>query len=408
MNILFIHKNFPGQFKYISLILANQPGNRVVFITEEDQLELKGIEKRIYKYTEEVSEDCHPYLEHFEKTVRLGRIVATEAMKLKKEGFKPDVIYGISGWGSTLFVKDIFPDVPFISYCEWFTKENSPEAAFDNTEIIDEDKPIISCGNSHLLSDLVASDLVICPTLWQKAQFPKEFQYKIQAIHEGIDTQTCHPDANAKFLIRDKNLELSLKDEVITYGTQGMELYRGFPQFMEAASIIQKKRPNAHIIIAGVDRTCYGPAPEHGTYKENALKKFKYDMNRLHFVGKLSFYDFINFLQISSAHVYATYPYILSWSMLNAMATGCCLVASNSPPVIEVVQDNYNGLLYDFFNVNQLVEKIEYALDNKEKMQEIRNNARQTIIEKYDLIKLAALQINIITSFANKAKGEQQ
>lgn len=404
MNILFIHRNFPGQFKYLSLIYANQPNNRVVFLTEENVLQLNGIEKHVYKVDKTVYKDCHPYLNYFESAVVQGQAVASEAYKLKKQGFKPDLIYGISGWGSTIFIKDIFPDVPFISYCEWFTKVDSPELAFEGRTISDDDKPKITCGNTHLLSDLVAANAVVCPTQWQKSQFPKAFHNKIHVIHEGIDTQKCKPGINAKLLIKDKNIELSANDEVITYGTRGMELYRGFPQFMEAASKLQKKRPNAHIVIAGTDKVCYGPVPEKGTYKQNALKEFDFDMNRLHFIGELSFNEFVNFLQISSVHVYLTYPYILSWSMLNAMSTGCCVVASNTQPVLEVIQDNQNGLLFDFFNIDQQVEKIEYALDNKDKMQTIRANARQTILDRYDLVKQVALQASLINSLIMKGK----
>lgn len=402
MNILFIHRNFPAQFKYIALVYANQPGNRVVFITEEDQLQLNGIEKCVYKVDRKVSSNCHPNLVHYEEAIIIGQSVAEAAIRLKHQGFKPDIIYGFSGWGSPLFIKDVFPDVPFISYCEWYGNADGPETAFD-ARVVEEDKrPFIRCGNTNSIMDLISCDAAVSPTQWQKSQFPKEFQDKIQVIHDGIDTETCKPDSDAKFLIKDKNLELSTKDEVITYGTRGMELYRGFPQFMEAVETLQKKRPNVHVVIAGADLTCYGPKPDKGTYKENALKKLKLDMQRLHFVGTLSFYDFINFMQISSAHVYATYPYILSWSLLNAMAVGCPIIASNTQPVLEVIQDNYNGLLYDFFNVNQMVEKIEYALDNKEKMQELRNNARQTILDKYDLRKLLAQQMTLVNSLAKK------
>jgi glycosyltransferase involved in cell wall biosynthesis len=398
LNILFIHKSFPGQFKYLSLVLSSFPNHNVTFITEDNILQLKGINKIVYKPEQIVSSNCHRYLRYYEKAVIVGEAVASTAVKLKDQGYKPDVIYGFSGWGATLFLKDIFPDVPLISYCEWFANADGPETAFDGHVFDEENRKIIRCGNSALLSDLCSCDAAITPTQWQKQQFPKEFHHKISVIHEGIDTETCKPDNNAKFLITDKGLVLSSKEEVITYGTRGMELYRGFPQFMAMVSKLQKKRPNVHIVVAGEDAIFYSPKLGDETCKESTLKKYDYDANRLHFVGTVSFIEYIKLLQISSVHVYLTYPYILSWSILNAMAAGCCIIASDTQPVLEVVKDNYNGLLFDFHNIEQLTQKVEYALDNRDKMQEIRNNARQTILDNYDLKKLLLQQITFIDS----------
>jgi len=204
-------------------------------------------------------------------------------------------------------------------------------------------------------------------------------------------------------LIKDKNIELRAQDEVITYGTKGMERYRGFPQFMEAAAKILKRRPNAHVVIAGTDATYYSPKLPNGTYKELMLKKLNLDMKRVHFVGVLNFNDYVKFLQISSAHVSSTFPYVLSWSILDAMSVCCPIIASNTAPVTEVVKDNYNGLLFDFFDVNQLVEKIEYSLDNKDKMDKIRVNARQTVLDNYDLRKVLPQQISLINSLIHKS-----
>lgn len=406
MNILFLHKNFPAQFKYLCLVLAQSPNNKVVFITEETALQVPNITKVNYTVNKTVTKNAHPYTSRFESHILEGQAVAAAAMRLKRQGFEPDVIYGHSGWGATMFMKDVFPNTPLISFCEWYGYADGPETAFDGRVVTYDAREEIRCSNADLLIDLVACDFAVCPTQWQKEQFPKEFHHKIQVLHDGIDVETCHPDANATFLIKDKNLELSAKDEILTYGTRGMELYRGFPQFMEAAEKLLKKRPNLHVVIAGDDITCYGPKLEGTTYKTQMLKKLDLDMNRVHFIGTLNFYDYVKFLQISTAHVYATYPYVLSWSMLNAMAAGCCLIASNTQPVVEMVQDNFNGLLYEFFNVDQLIEKVEYALDNREKVQVIRDNARKTIEEKYDLRKLLVQQLSMLTVLAQqKNKG---
>lgn len=397
MNILFIHKNFPTQFQYLAIILANDPNNTVSAITHEIEKDLKGVNILTYKINNEPCKNTHPYLQSYENTMLHGQAVADVLSGMKAKGFKPDIIYGFSGWGSTMFVKDIYPDVPLLSYCEWFYNAAGADLGFNGRILNEDERAQLRCKNSHFLVDLYSCDACITPIYWQKSQFPIEFQDKIKVIHEGIDVDRCQPDKNAKFIIKEKKLELTAQDEVVTYGTRGMEPYRGFPQFMEAAEKLLKRRPNAHIVIAGLDKTFYSPSPKE-TYKNLMLRNLKLDMRRVHFVGGLSFIDFVKLLQISSAHVYLTYPFVLSWSLLNAMATGCCIIASNTQPVLEVMKDNYNGLLIDFFDVNQLVEKIEYALDNQDKMQIIRENARKIIVENYALMKLLPQQINYIQS----------
>ena len=217
-------------------------------------------------------------------------------------------------------------------------------------------------------------------------------------LHDGVDTDFCTPKEDVKFVIEDKNLTLTKADEVVTYATRGMEEYRGFPQFMEAISILQKKRPNMQVVIAGEDRVCYGPQLVGTTYKKLMLEKLDLDLSRIHFVGSLIFNKYVDLLRISSAHVYATYPFVCSWSLLDAMSCACPIVASKTEPVTEFMTDNKTGLLFDFFNINQEVEKIEYALDNKEEMKEYGNNARQVILKSYQLKELLPQQINYIKS----------
>lgn len=406
LNILFMHSSFPGQFKYLSLYLSRMQHHRVTFITGDQNLELEGIDKIIYRPEQTISSNSHRLLQYYEKAIVVGDAAASEALKLREQGYKPDVIYGYSGSGVTLFIKDIFPDVPLISFCEWFLNADGPEAAFDEYLCDADDRIKIRCAYSGMLSDLCFCDSAVTSTHWQKRQFPEMFQRKINVIHEGIDTDTCKPDFGAEFYIRDKHLVLGSGDEVVTYGTRGMELYRGFPQFMEMVSKLQKKRPNVHVVVAGEDATFYGPPRCGDTWKEIMLKKFDYDMNRLHFVGTLPFSEYIKLLQISSVHVYLTYPYILSWSVLNAMATGCCVVASDTPPVLEVMKDNINGLLVQFHDVEQLTQKVEHVLNHRDQMKRIRYNARQTVLEHFDIRNLLNRQVllidNVIKEFHTK------
>lgn len=398
MKILFLHRSFPSQFKFMAIALSVDPNNSVMFITNDKETELAGITKYYYDVPAQGASDCHPYLRKYETDILHGQAAAKVAQGIKKQGIKPDIIVGHS-WGTSLFIKEVFPEVPFICYVEWFNKmENSTVDFGDNKPTIDE-KAMLKCNNTRVLADLCNCDGAITPTNWQKAQFPKEFQDKIKVIYDGVDTHLCKPDPSASFTIKDSNLTLTVKDEVITYATRGLEPMRGFPQFMEAVEKLLIKRPNAHFVIAGNDAVTYGKKLEKGTYKELMLNKLKIDMNRVHFVDKLPYEEYLKLLQISSVHVYLTYPFILSWSFIDAMSTGCCIVGSKTPPVMEFMEDDKNGLLVDFFNVGELVEKVQYALDNEEKMQEIRSNARQTIIDKYSLEVCLSEQIMYVFSF---------
>lgn len=415
MNILFIHRSFMGQFKYLATVLSLDPKNTVMFLTEDDEYQVQGIKKIVY--TSKTKPSNNKYLNNYESALERAISAAKKAEEIKSQGFKPDVIYGFAGWGSSMLIKDVFPDVPFICYCEWFVNPTGANIEFDGTVLNLEEKAALRCNNAHVLTTLSLADAAISPTQWQKNQFPKEFHDKISVIHDGVDTGLFMPDENVKFIVKSKmengvgqalhdskqanppalpeTLEFTTNDEIITYGTRGFEPTRGFPQFMEAVEKLLKSRPNAHVLIAGDNKVHYG-SQKNVDYKALMLKKLDLDMNRVHFVGTLPYAEYKKFLQVSSVHIYLTYPFVLSWSILDAMATGCCLVASKTEPVLEVIEDNYNGLLTDFFNVEQLVEKIEYALDNKNKIQEIRKNARQSVIEKYDLTKVLPQQIQAI------------
>lgn len=396
MNILFLHRNFPAQFRHISIELAKDPNNKVVFITNNDKLNLPNITKIIYKIKREVPKNCHRYLRFYEESIIHAQSTAEAALALKNQGFVPDIIYGHT-WGQTMFMKDVFPDVPLLCYFEWFYNAQGGDMGFDGKELNIDELAKLRCKNSHLLVDLYTCDAGICPTKWQKSQFPKKFNDHIKVLHDGVDTDFCVPNNEAKFTIKDKNLTLTAQDEVVTYATRGMEAYRGFPEFMRAADKLLKKRPNLQVVIGGEDRVCYGPQIVGTTYKKMMLKELpEMDLERVHFVGGLPFNEYVNLLQISSAHVYLTYPFVLSWSLLDAMSCGCAIVASNTAPVLEVMQDNYNGLLFDFYNINEQFEKIEYALDNKDTMEELRHNARKTIVDSYTLKDLLPKHIDFV------------
>lgn len=403
MNILFLHRNFPAQFRHVAIALAKDPNNKVVFITgREETPNIKGIQKFVYKTKRDVPKDAHNYLRFYEEAVINGQSTAEVAIQLKNKGFKPDIIVGHT-WGNTMFMKDIFPDVPLLCYFEWFYNSEGADIGFDGRKLNENDMAKTRCKNSHLLVDLYSCDAGISPTIWQRNQFPKEFHHKIKVMHDGVDAGFFVPNPDVTFKVPNSDVELSAKDEIITYATRGMEPYRGFPQFMQSVEKLLKVRPNAQILIGGEDRVCYGPKlPDNMTFKKMMLEKLDLDMSRVHFTGPLPYTEYLKLLQVSSAHVYLTYPFVLSWSLLEAMSVGCCIVGSNTKPVQEVIKDGHNGLLVDFYDVDSIVEKVGYVLDNQDKVQSLKGNARQTVIDRYDLRKLLPLHLEFIGKIANK------
>lgn len=391
-----MHRNFPAQFKFLVKELSKNPNNNVYFVTNnKDTPSYKNVHKIVYQLKREVPSNCHRYLRFYEESIIHAQAAAEALISLKDSGFTPDVIYGHT-WGSTLFVKDIFPEVPLICHFEWYYNAVGSDADFADNKLDVNAKAMLRCKNSHLLLDLANCDYGISPTQWQKSQFPKEFLSKITVLHEGIDTDQCKPSVSAEFLIKDKNIVLRTSDEILTYATRGMEAYRGFPEFMRMASKLQKSHPNMHTIIAGEDRVCYGPRLSDATFKEKMLKELDFDMRRTHFTGPLSYDEYIKLLQVSTVHVYLTYPFVLSWSLLEAMSCGCCVLASNTSPVLEVIQDGHNGLLADFFDINELCAKAKSVFKNREKYELIKQNARETIVKKYNLEDLIKEQINFL------------
>lgn len=390
MRYLFLHDNFPAQFPHVATALAKDKGNEVLFGTLRKEGELPGVRRINFKLNRRVNQNTHHYLQGLERAVITGEAVYRMCEQLKKEGFVPDVIYGHSGWGPPLFIKDVFPDSRLLCYFEWFYNTYGSDVDFDpNVPPTADDAARIRMKNSPVLLDLESCDRGITPTHWQHDQFPKEWKSKIDVLNDGFDTDLCKPSEGARLKIDRLGLDLSSVEELLTYTAWGMEPYRGFPQFLQAIAKLQKTRPNMHAVIVGEDRVVYGRKRSDGkTWKQEMLETLNLDETRIHFPGKLPHEELRKVYQASSAHIYLTRPFILSWSMMESMASGCLLIAADVPTVTEVITDNETGLLVDFFDADAIADKIEEALDNPKKMKPIRKNARQHILDHYSLKKI--------------------
>ena len=397
MRFLFLHSNFPAQFRHLAAALAKDPQHQVVLGTNRKEGSISGVFKALFEPSRQVSPQTHHYVRSLETAVLNGQAVYRTAQKLIAEGFIPDVVYGHSGWGPTLFMKDVFPKARLLCYFEWFYNATGSDCDFDPAmEFTIDDELRLRVRNSPILLDLYSCDKALSPTQWQRQQFPSEFQPKLKVLHDGVDTNFFKPNPGAKLVLPEIGLDLSHVDELVTYVARGMEPYRGFPQFMRSVAVIQKRRPNCHAVVVGEEGVFYGRAlPEGKTYKQLMLEELSdLDLSRLHFTGRLPYNQYLQVLQASSVHIYLTYPFVLSWSMLEAMSAGCLVLGSSTPPVMEVIRDGENGLLVDFFSPEAIADRVDEVMEQGDRMAQIRANARQTALDNYDLATLLPQHLN--------------
>ncbi|HDZ74555.1 MAG TPA: glycosyltransferase [Aurantimonas coralicida] len=383
-TLVFIHQNFPGQFRHLCRDLATQ--NRIFFITKNTQKRLAKVELLTYQPHRATTPNIHPYLTTIEDGILHGQAVARVLLKMQKQGVRPDIIIGHSGWGETQFVKDIFPDVPLLSYFEFFYSAHGADVGFDpEYPSTEELKFQLRSRNQLLLSCLESTDHGISPTWWQQSRFPSVFSSKIAVIHDGVDTAALVPADDPSVTLAN-GLTFDGSVPLVTFVARHLEPYRGFHVFMRAAERILARHPTAHIVIVGGDSTSYGKKPPDGeTYRARALKEVTIDEKRLHFVGWIEYDVFRKMLQVSDAHVYLTYPFVLSWSMIEAMSTGCLVIGSQTAPVEEVIRHEQNGLLVDFFDPESIASTVVEAISKPERYRAMRKAARRTAIDRYDL-----------------------
>lgn len=398
MKILFVHQNFPAQFGRLAAYLAKQPEYQIQYMTREDKIQFGDINKVLFREHRTATDNIHPYILPIENAVIQGQAVYKAAARLKAQGFIPDVIYGHSGFGATMFAKDVFPKSAFIGLFEWYFHSHGGVHGYDpDLPVTSDDECKIRTQNMTLLIDLTSCEAGVTSTHWQYQQFPAEFSSKLHVLHEGIDIGYFSPQPERKLVLADKKLNLTDAAEIITYVARGMEPVRGFPQFMQAMSQVMKRRKSCHVVVVGADRVAYGFKHASGkTYKELLLEAFPFDMNRLHFTGVLGYDDYRRVLQASTVHVYLTYPYILSWSMLEAMACGCTVVASATPPVQEVITHGENGILVDMLSIPKIVAGVEHALEDHALRTRLGKNARESTVINYDMHKLWPRHVELL------------
>jgi glycosyltransferase involved in cell wall biosynthesis len=393
MNILFVHQNFPGQFKFLAPALV-AAGHQVVGMTMQAARNdhWHGVKLFPYISTRGTTPNVHPWVSDFEtKTIR-GEACYRAALELRKAGFFPDVIIAHHGWGESLFLKEVWPNARLGIYCEFYYRSEGADVGFD-PEFPPKDVGEacrLRLKNLNNLLHFEVADAGISPTHWQASTFPEPFRSKITTVHDGIDTALIHPDPGIQLSLNGR-VSLRKTDEIITFVNRNLEPYRGYHIFMRSLPEILRRRPKARIMIVGGSGVSYGAKPEcGGSWKDIFIQEVRpsiadIDWARVHFLGNIPYETFLSLLKISTVHVYLTYPFVLSWSLLEAMSAGCSILASETAPVLEAIKQNETGRLVDFFDKAALIDNLCDLLDDTQTRHRLGETARLFAKKHYDL-----------------------
>ena len=401
MNLLFIHQNMPGQFRHVIARLLARGQDRIVCAGRRSDFAPPGIGRVTYSLLDTALAQPNLFLAPLEQAVRHGLQVARACEVLARNGFRPDLIVAHPGWGESLYVKEVFPAVPLLHYCEWFHASRGADVNFDPADQQGLDANCVTrTRNAPLLLGLQACDWGVSPTAWQKMRHPAEYQDRISVRFDGIDTTAAEPDSAASFAFPDGSVARA-GDEIVTYVARSLEPYRGFPSFIRALPAILRARPQARVAIVGGDEVSYGsPPPAHASWRQAMAQEIELDPLRVHFLGRIAPADYYRLLRVSAAHVYLTVPFVLSWSMLEAMASGCVVVGSATPPVQEAIEDGHNGVLVDFFSPEAIADRVIDVLANPSRYAAMRQAARWTALRRWSLDRCLPPWIGLLETLA--------
>lgn len=390
MKILFVHQNFPGQFLHLAPEMIKR-GHEVMALTDAVNTRKISIPHAKYAYTPQTVDAA---------ITRLGRnytvmsdravVVARAALSLRDDQkYVPDLIFAHSGWGESLFLKEVWPAAKLIVYAEFYYRGDGADVGFDHEfSKPNFDQVMISQGRAaYLTQSIVHADAALAPTHFQADTHPDLLRQRITVIHDGVDTKVLAPNPNATFALPNGK-SVAAGDEVLTFVNRNLEPYRGYHILMRALPEVLRARPNAQVILVGGDEVSYGqPAPAGSKWKDIFLDEVKdqLDLSRVHFMGKIPYPNFVSLLHVSRAHAYLTYPFVLSWSSIEAMAAGCHLVASNTAPVREAMAHGKTATLVDFFDVKAWSAALIDALAHPDQYQPLREAARKHAVNYYDL-----------------------
>ena len=388
MKILFVHQNFPGQFPHLAPALAAR-GHQVLALTDATNDRPSPV--RVVKYAHPASvQGGHPLGRPYDAMAQRGWQAARAARALRdRHGYSPDVILGHSGWGETMFLREIWPDAKLLVYAELMYRTRGQDVGFDPEVVPDSDQARIRtvARSAHLIQGLVQADAGLTPTRYQADSFPPELRAKLTVIHDGIDTARVRPDPAATLTLPGGRV-LRAGDEVLSYVSRSLEPYRGFHTLMRALPRVLAERPRAQAVLIGAEGVSYGSKPRNAaSWKQKLLAELgdRLPLDRVHFPGRVAYADYLSLLQVARVHCYLTYPFVLSWSLTEAMAAGAQIVASDTEPVRELIRDGQQGRLVPFHDREALESALIRALSGDPEAARRAAAARQVILDGYDL-----------------------
>ncbi|MBL8832418.1 MAG: glycosyltransferase family 4 protein [Rhodospirillales bacterium] len=397
-NILFLHQNFPGQYRDLAPALAAR-GHKVRSLSIRRNAPLDGVASEVYAPTRGTTRQAHPWAQDFETKILRGEACAQAIARMAQGGFVPDIVCANPGWGEAMFVKDVLPDARLHLYLEFFYPTRGGDTGFD-PEFAPDSVPARAHARSKRAAQLLsldAMDSAVSPMRWQRDTFPAVYRDRIATCFDGVDTGIVRPDPAA--VLEHEGRTFRAGQPIVTFVSRNLEPYRGYHVFMRALPKLLAEVPDAQVLIVGGDGVSYGAAPRDGV---SFRKRFydevadRIDQARVHFLGTVPYPTFLKVLQVSAAHAYLTYPFVLSWSMIEAMAAGCLVVGSRTGPVEEVIRDGENGRLVDFFDADELAGTLAKALRDPAGQRSLRERARATAIADYDLAACLARQIELV------------
>ena len=390
MNYLFIHQNFPGQFKFLAPALV-QAGHNVVGMTMEKRTPdvWQGVRMVRYGSARGSSPNIHPWVSDFETKVIRAEACFRAALKMKEQGFTPDAIIAHPGWGESMFLNEVWPQARIGIYCEFFYHTEGTDVGFDPEFPVTDpgDACRLRLKNVNNMLHFETAHAGISPTHWQASTFPEPFRSRIAVVHDGIDTQHVVPDPQVTLTLNNQR-KLTRADEIVTFVNRNLEPTRGYHIFMRALPQLLEQRPNARVMIVGGNDVSYGARPPKGkTYKDIYLAEVagRIDRSRVHFLGHIPYPQFLALLQLSTVHVYLTYPFVLSWSLIESMSAACAIVASDTAPVREAIEHDVTGRLVDFFDPAQLAGSVAALLADGAARERLGAAARARAVRDYDL-----------------------
>jgi glycosyltransferase involved in cell wall biosynthesis len=385
MHVLFVHQNFPAQFGPFAFRLAQTPGCRATFVSHAREGTFRGVRCIKYGLKGGATEKTHYYSRTFENAV--WHAAGVHEVLAAAPDVRPDVIVGHSGFGSTLFLRDLYPGVPVVNLFEYFYRTEDSDMDFrPDFPPLPADRLRARARNAMILLDLDNCALGYCPTAWQRSRFPPEYLPKLRTLFDGIDTSLWKPDPAAPRRIGTRDVPRGTK--IDTYVARGFESMRGFDIFMRAAKKLCDRRSDVVFAVVGSDRVCYGGDERFTsgkTFKDWILSQDDYDLSRFAFTGALPEADLARLLAMSDLHVYLTVPFVLSWSVFDALACGAVVLASDTGPVRELITQERTGLLAPFFDVDGFAATANRVLDDPAAYKPLGRAGTELIQQKYSL-----------------------